>query len=465
MTAGSSAHRWLPADSNVIQDSDARCNLAITLMQVFRAAAHMALLGEPKRYPWANLNSTWGSNRSATLRAEIKEGHPIMDDNFVQFVAARDIEPFECELLMDYPLKYEETGTTMQPRATDTTRQPPEQLDEQPLKKQCTEQLNEPPLKRQRTDADGEAQGTNAAAGEGQADKAATVVGKGEEHEAAPLQEVVKNANTADCSVSVAGLPAQGKGIEETTDPPAQGKEIEANAAQGTSKPPAVQAAAASRDTPETLAPAGSKQEGAAPVTDQGAGGGGSSDRRLSVLERPKSEVHWKSQGGKKVVVMNFEQPQARLAKGTLLFSVMNGKTLASVPWRMMPFVTTEKTIIYHENQVKKLGDILEHCPRVYGHEVDNLKRRVTAEINGSEPVHYFYMPPAEYLDVAEYFLKANGVQYHFNMKVRDINGEPTLSPTGVTWVLSKPWEVGSKDAKVKTAVLPLAEEPSNTPA
>ena len=310
MTAGSSAHRWLPADSNVIQDSDARCNLAITLMQVFRAAADMALLGEPKRYPWANLNSTWGSNRSATLRAEIKEGHPIMDDNFVQFVAARDIEPFECELLMDYPLKYEETGTTMQPRATDTTRQPPEQLDEQPLKEQCTEQLNEPPLKRQRTDADGE-----------------------EEHEAAPLQEELKNANTADCSVSVAGLPAQGKGIEETTDPPAQGKEIEANAAQGTSKPPAAQAAAASRDTPETSASAGSKQEGAAPVTDQGAGGGGSPDRRLSVLERPKSEVHWKSQGGKKVVVMTFEQPQARVAKGTSLFSVVAGKTMSNLPW------------------------------------------------------------------------------------------------------------------------------------
>ena len=114
----------------------------------------------------------------------------------------------------------------------------------------------------------------------------------------------------------------------------------------------------------------------------------------------------------------------------------------------------------YHENQVKKLGDILEHCPRVYGHEVDNLKRKVTAELNGSEPVHYFYMPPVEDLDVAEYFLKADGVQYHFNMKVRDLNGEAMLAPTGVTWVLSKPWQCGFKEAKVMTAVLPLAEEP-----
>ena len=65
----------------------------------------MQLVGDPMRHVWANMNSSKGLDRApiviAIFGGGAKEAHP-MDDNFLVFQAAHDIQAFEAELVWEY---------------------------------------------------------------------------------------------------------------------------------------------------------------------------------------------------------------------------------------------------------------------------------------------------------------------------------------------------------------------------
>lgn len=71
--------------------------LVVSLVRMARPPIPMTLLGDTRCDAWTSMNGYVGSEGDApNVYLELADGP--MDDKFLRFKAARDIEPFECEL-------------------------------------------------------------------------------------------------------------------------------------------------------------------------------------------------------------------------------------------------------------------------------------------------------------------------------------------------------------------------------
>ena len=65
--AESLSGRWLPEDHDTAISADPRFCLEICLVQPFRRPQKMVCVGDPGRFPWANVNSSWGTGKKKQI--------------------------------------------------------------------------------------------------------------------------------------------------------------------------------------------------------------------------------------------------------------------------------------------------------------------------------------------------------------------------------------------------------------
>ncbi len=411
LTCKTGLDRWVCADDDsrgatIRAASNAGRNTPLAIysvqqLRVFRTPVTLICPGRPSRDPWAALQVSSAIGPQSSVYLEMAHGN--MDDSFLSVKAARDLEPFEAELLWCLGMV---SGSSSPPSLW-----PPAQVAAE-VSRALEEGSAERAAKRLRSCSPAGEQAPDALAASGGEARP-----KAEPEAGPPQAELADITAPADAEGHVAGSSAEATGSPED---------------------------GVSQATPaNTAAQEGLPHEVPADAT------------WLSSLEKPKCEVYL----GSGQVWLDFKKPAKQLKQGVVLYACLDGTINSTNVGKQfaMPYDIDQRSTVCVDGAVDTLGKFLPDVDAVWGRMLEGKTLKPAPGPDGSPQQLHWAPKPAD-LTTCKTFWSMPGVMRVFVMSVEEPSeqGKPKeLTPDGVAFVLDTvvKWEKLGKIHRLPVAV------------